>query len=201
MIPRKSSVLAVGLLAAAVTAITAHQARKNIWLDEPLTSWNRQGAAIPPAPAGALKDPRNLVCGDFPFPSPEEAARTPGVTEAGWLRYLHFDRVYRRDDVEIVAGLAKVTTPGCEPGPFNLFVFVGGRFAGTVSPVLMTSRTDGAAGAVRITGPDSLSVEFARYLPADTECCPSSHVRVTYRIDRSGPSPVVVPVEIRQVRG
>ena len=75
-------------------------------------------------------------------------------------------------------------TPGCEPLYFNLFVFVGGVFAGTVSPVMMAPTRDGAAGAVRITGADTLTVEFARYMPGDSECCPSSRVRVSYRIER-----------------
>jgi len=45
----------------------------------------------------------------------------------------------------------------CRPAHFNVFVFVGGRFAGTLSPQLMTSRLDASIGALRI------AAEFARY--------------------------------------
>jgi hypothetical protein len=64
----------------------------------------------------------------------------------------------------------------------------------------MTSSRDGAAGAVRITGPDTITVEFARYLPTDAECCPSSRERVSYRIDKTGTGPILVATGTRQLR-
>ena len=90
----------------------------------------------------------------------------------------------------------------CRPTGYNIFVFVGGRFAGTLSPAAMNSRDDASSGAVRILGADSLSAEFARYAAQkDALCCPSSRVTVRYRIDRAGAGPVVVPVEVRVTRG
>ena len=91
-------------------------------------------------------------------------------------------------------------TPGCEPTAFNLFVFVDGRFAGTFSPAPMNPSRDGAAGAVRITGVDTLTVEFARYMPDDAECCPSSRERVSYRIEKTGAGPTLVQTDARKVR-
>ena len=91
-------------------------------------------------------------------------------------------------------------TPGCEATSFNLFVFVGGRFAGTVSPTLMTTSRDGVAGSVRITGADTIAVEFARYRPGDAECCPSSRERMNYRIERTSAGPTLVATGTRQVR-
>ena len=91
-------------------------------------------------------------------------------------------------------------TPGCVAERFNLFVFVDGTFAGTVSPAVMTASRDRAAGAVRITGPDTITVEFARYVPGDPECCPSSRERVSYRIDKTGAGPTLVVTDTRQLR-
>jgi len=59
---------------------------------------------------------------------------------------------------------------------------------------------DGVVGAVRVTGPDAVTAEFARYTTKDTECCPASRVRVTYRIERAGPQPTLVPLDIRTLR-
>jgi hypothetical protein len=64
----------------------------------------------------------------------------------------------------------------------------------------MTPSRDRAAGAVRITGADTFTVEFARYMPDDAECCPSSRERVSYRIDKSGAGPTLVQTDARQIR-
>jgi LppP/LprE lipoprotein len=87
----------------------------------------------------------------------------------------------------------------CLPAVYHLFVFVGGRFAGTLSPVPMSSRLDGSAGAVRLS-PPLISAEFARYAGDDPPCCPSSRVTVRYRVDRLPAGPVVVPIEVRTTR-
>ena len=80
-----------------------------------------------------------------------------------------------------------------------MYVFVGGRYAGALSPQVMTPGTDASAGAVRFTD-DGITVEFARYKPGDSTCCPTSRVAVRYRIDRSDVGPVVVPVDVRTTR-
>ena len=64
----------------------------------------------------------------------------------------------------------------------------------------MTRNRDGDVGAVRISGDDSLIADFARYTPTDTECCPSSRVRVSYRIEKGSGRPVLVAVDARRVR-
>ena len=51
----------------------------------------------------------------------------------------------------------------CRPWSYQVFVFVGERFAGTLSPVLMDARTDGAWQAVRIGSRLRLAAEFLRY--------------------------------------
>ena len=84
-------------------------------------------------------------------------------------------------------------------GSHNLFVFVGGTFAGVLSPATMTSRLDASSGVVRLPLPN-ITAEFARYTATDPLCCPSSRVTVRYRIDRTAAGPVVLPVEIKTTR-
>jgi hypothetical protein len=167
------------------------------WLDRPMTGWNEPGKALPPSDLAA--DARTALdrrCGSTALASSAPAA---AIRSAGWVPALHLDQVLARNDIEIMAGMT-AASPGCEPTLFNLFVFAGGTFAGTVSPAMMAPSRDGMAGAVRFTGADAITVEFARYTPADTECCPSSRVRVTYRIEKAGAGPVLVATDARQVR-
>ncbi len=87
----------------------------------------------------------------------------------------------------------------CRPTAYNLFVFVGGRFAGVLSPMPMTSRLDSSSGVVRLPLP-GITAEFVRFTSTDPLCCPSSRVTVRYRIDRTAAGPVVAPVEVRNTR-
>ena len=69
------------------------------------------------------------------------SAAAQAVRSAGWVPFLHFDRAIARDDIEVLGGMTAATSPGCEPTMFNLFVFVGGTFAGTISPIVMGQGT------------------------------------------------------------
>ena len=86
----------------------------------------------------------------------------------------------------------------CAPVDYNVFVFVGGTYAGALSPSVMKPGTDASAGAVRFVD-DGITVEFARYKPGDSTCCPTSRMAVRYRIDR-GERPLVVPLDARTTR-
>jgi hypothetical protein len=111
-----------------------------------------------------------------------------------------FDRQVAQRDVEIVGGLAGVDGM-CRPVDFNVFVFVAGRFAGTLSPGDMSSRNDGSiAGGIRLADDDTIAADFARYAESDPLCCPSGRVTVRYRIDRKATPPVVVPVSVQATR-
>ena len=110
------------------------------------------------------------------------------LRRARWVPFLHLDQAIARNGIEVVGGMT-AATPGCEPTAFNLFVFAGGRIRGHLITATMTPSRDGAAGAVRITGVDTMTVEFARYMPGDAECCPSSRVtsELQNREDRRRP--------------
>jgi hypothetical protein len=186
------------VLAVAATLFSATMSAQSdtSWLERPMTPW--ASTAVPAARAGS--ESQNVLerrCGSSSLTASPTA---DPVRKAGWAPFLHFDRAITRDDVEVIGGMTAAATPGCEPTMFNLFVFVGGTFAGTISPVAMGQGRDGVVGAVRVTGADALTAEFARYTKTDTECCPSSRVRVTYRIERAGAQPTLVPVDMRTLR-
>ena len=122
---------------------------------------------------------------------PETAAERD-VVGAGWSLYSPA-RVKGRTTVL----LADAAVDGmCRPWDYQAFVFVRDDFAGTLSPIPMDSRSDGVESRLELTGPAELAAEFARYEAADPLCCPSRLSRVTYRIERSGGHPVLVPVRI-----
>jgi hypothetical protein len=169
------------------------------WLDRPLAGWNLPAAAVPNAPGeSAARDAATARC--------PAVARSPGtqaeaaVAAAGWLPYWHLDRQLVRDEIEIVAG-ALAADAQCQPADFNLFVFLSGRFAGTLSPDVMGPGRDGVAGAVRIIDRETISVEYARFLAGDTPCCPSGRVSARFRVEHAaGASAIVVPASLRTSR-
>lgn len=187
---------AVALL---MTTTALAQAPEPSWLDRPLSNWNKPGRALPRAmPDGETIAEITKRCTDMRMlrSSPGERA----LADAGWLPFHMFDRQIAERDVEIVGGLAGVDGM-CRPVDFNVFVFVGGQLAGTLSPAAMFSRSDGSiSGAIRLAEDDTISAEFARYAEPDPLCCPSGRVTVRYRIDRKATPPVVVPVSAQPTR-
>jgi hypothetical protein len=189
-----TTILLLWLFVAGVASVVGQTG--TLWLDRSLTSWNKPAAPLPspaqkPAAAAALARRCSLNAS-------AAASAAAAVTAAGWIAYLHQDRMLAREGVEVIAGLSDANA-ACAAAGFNLFVFVKGQFAGTLSPVPMTTGHDGVAGAVRIVNADSLTAEFARFVPGDLECCPSTRVRVTYRIDR-GEQPTVVATGVQVLR-
>ncbi len=168
------------------------------WLDGPLSNWNAPGQALPVAkPDDESVAETSKRCS---FATLRTTAGERAVAQAGWIPFRMFDRQVVQGDVEIIGGLAGADGM-CRPVSFNVFVFVGERFAGTLSPELMDSRTDGSlSGAIRLAEDGTIDAGFARYTDKDPLCCPSGHVTVRYRIDRQGKAPIVVPVNVRKTR-
>lgn len=204
---RQAASHAVALTIAIVvlpTRLVTAQTPAVSWLDRPLAGWNVRGAALPapspsPPSSGTAEPPGALMtrC-DLSLTSPTDAERA--VATAGWIPFRYFDRQLVEHDIEIVGGLTG-SDGMCRPTGFNVFVFVAGCFAGTLSPAVMDSRTDGVSGAIRILSADAVNAEYARYEQADALCCPTSRVTVTFQVDRAAPSAVVVPTSIRTTRG
>jgi hypothetical protein len=170
-------------------------AAQTAWLDQPLTGWNAAGSALPKGTTDAAARADALKRCKLAAPA---TTADRALEAAGWIPQPHLDRPLVKDDMEIVAGVSSLDA-NCAPAAFNLFVFAGGRFAGTLSPDLMSPRKDAAAGPVRFVN-DGISAEFARYKAGDSDCCPTARVAVQYRIDRSPTGPSVVPVTIRTTR-
>ncbi|MEO5739643.1 MAG: LppP/LprE family lipoprotein [Vicinamibacterales bacterium] len=181
------------------SAVVTAQAPQATWLDRPLSNWNVAGRRMPEAaPDGETIPDMAKRCALLPVKRSTVGERA--VADAGFLPFHMFDRQIVQRDVEIVAGQAGADAM-CSPLDFNVFVFVGGQLAGTLSPREMRSRSDGSiGGAIRLSDDDIIAAEFARYAESDVLCCPSGRVTVRYRIDRTSTPPVVTPVGIQPTR-
>jgi hypothetical protein len=157
-------------------------------------NWNAPGSAVPRPPAAGV-DSAALIqrCKLTPL---RETPAQRALADAGWIPFLNVDQPLVRDDVEIVGGMSNADGM-CRPVGYNLFVFVTGRFAGTLSPEPMSSRLDASSGAVRILDTETIRAEYARYTDKDALCCPSARVTVRFRIDRALREPLVTAVDLR----
>lgn len=174
------AVLAILLLGSTMSAA---------WLDQqPIPNWNQAGGSIPRAPRlGAAAKGSDCTPAHGLAESPEERL----LEKAGWLL---FGVPTRTSSISVLSASGEVDA-SCRPKSFQMFVFVAGRFAGTVSPGPMGTRADGSAGTVLI-GPDkTIRVSFDRYAEGDPLCCPSRVTPVNYRIELSDGSPVLTPAD------
>jgi hypothetical protein len=158
------------------------------WLDQAApVNWNGPRNPLPVAPppqSAAPPDPRCLET-----LRPPETAEDQQVSAAGWGLVGQFTGGW---GLRIVAGQSGFDGM-CRPLSYQVFVFSGGTYAGTMSPGPMDARTDGAWQQAQIfSGGQSLSATFARYRFEDPLCCPSGSSVVTYNLDRSGVAPVLV---------
>lgn len=155
------------------------------WIDGPRVNWNQAGMRIPAAPPMAADvDPRCLELRRRPESFEDKAAAA-----AGWSLWGSYQAGWGMVSVKVLSGF----DAACRPLGFQELVFVDGAFAGTISPLPMESRTDGAGAVLSFLGPDSMAAVFRRYQSVDDPCCPSGMAAITFTIDRSGPSPVLVP--------
>lgn len=195
--PRIASVISSTVMVLLAWSAAAQEARPVTWLDAPLTNWNKAGATLPAAPDA--EETLAAIVSRCKLKPPETTAAERAVKSAGWITFWNVDQQLVRDDVEVVGGM-RGADGMCRPVSYQLFVFVGGRFAGTLSPTPMSSRLDASSGVVRVA-PPQISTEFSRYTKSDPLCCPSARMTVRYRIDRGADGPLVVPVDVRTTRG
>lgn len=148
------------------------------WLDQSTpTSWNVAGAAVPKAPRP--QDDDDPRCRQQA--RPPQLAEDRQVTQQGWQLVGAFQGGWN----VVVVRAASAYDGMCRPFQFQAFVFVQGRFAGTLSPGLMDSRSDGALSQAFLYDGESLMAEYQRYAPADPLCCPSRTTSVRFAIDRT----------------
>jgi hypothetical protein len=157
------------------------------WLDQPLQSWNKAGTAIPIAPPAQLAQ-QICTTKERGAANPEEAQ----VARAGW-RLESFWPTVQRANLAIVLALSDYDGM-CRPLNFNAYVFAGGTYAGTLSPVNLNSRTDGVLNRTPGFLSDGvIQAIFTRYAPTDPLCCPSRPATiVTYGLVNGAIAPLTV---------
>ena len=158
------------------------------WLDQPLSNWNQAGMDLPQAPAmDPATNPRCLGQGRAPETSADQV-----LADAGWTLFAGYNGGWNTYVVRALSGYDGM----CRPLGFNVFVFVDGQFAGTISPDLMDSRTDGVGDIRFFATQNSMVGAFQRYTPSDPLCCPSGSATVIYGISRTAAGPVLVPQSV-----
>ena len=157
------------------------------WLDRPLNNWNNGNGTVPNAP-------RTLVAISAQCQSQirqPDSISDRAVTRAGWSL---FGAAQTFGQVTVINGMAGADGM-CRPSLYNTFVFVGGRFVGTLSPTNMEARSDGALDRATLNSLDNVSAEFSRYRSSDALCCPSQTSFVSYSIT-SGARSVVRATDV-----
>ena len=178
------------LIAVATTLLAA--GGPGSWLDAKTPpNWNVAGAAFPPRPGPPDSElARSGRCAATLRPPSTQEDRT--VVRRGWSLVGAY---HRYGPTAIV--LATSSADGmCRPNGFQAFVFVNGAFAGTLSPRLMDSRSDGSISNISVTldSAHDIEVDFARYSAMDALCCPHATSSVLYHVTTAPPrvSPVTV---------
>ena len=190
------SLISLALIVSSFTfSATARSQSARSWLEQkPLTNWNKPGATVP-------KAPNNTSTQDTPryqhqirdAATPEERA----VQSAGWTLYNVRGDGKSSGGISLIKGLTDFDGM-CRPSGYQEFVFVNGAFAGTTSPKLMNSRTDGSLSETDIKSSTQLIAKFSRYTEQDPLCCASRTSTVTYRIERVNlKRPLVVPIAVK----
>ena len=164
---------------------TGAPAQAASWLDEPKPkSWNAPDLAIPAAtniPGNA--DPRCRQTARPPELSEDKALR-----DRGWDLVGGYQGGWRVLVIQGTSGYDGM----CRPLQYQGFVFVHGRFAGTLSPRPMDSRSDGALERVFIQSASRLTAQYARYEASDPLCCPSRTTYIDFEI--ANDPPIVRPL-------
>jgi len=152
---------------------------KGSWLDRQPMKWNMSDGQVTPIPWATEVENSNLQSATC-----SRQVRQPGntaeadVAKHGWKLY---GDAPTGGATTVVLGMTDADGM-CRPLGYQAFVFVNGRFAGTLSPLPMNSRTDGALSTVHFAGSDGLTADFLRYKETDPLCCPSSTSTVEYKI-------------------
>jgi heat shock protein HslJ len=168
-------VLGLATLLPTSSAIAQSTRPSNSWLDRPPTNWNKQSSGFPslpnPVPATNLDRCRESVR------EPDSLAEK-ALVRRGWKLFGASQNYGITQLVMAASGFDGM----CRPVGYQAFVYVEGRYAGTLSPVLMDSRTDGALIEARLLDPKRISAEFARYSADDPLCCPTKTSSASYAI-------------------
>jgi hypothetical protein len=164
------------------------------WLDtQAPKNWNSRTAELPKAePRDADSLPGGACAEEIFEPTGRE---DKAVADAGWS--VVSEPQGRAGTVVVTA--ATGADGMCRPLGVQAFVFVEGRFAGTLAPHPMDSRTDGILGRIQIFGP-TLRADFRRYSASDPLCCPSRTSTVSYKLETTDAGPLLVPGGVETIK-
>ncbi|MFM9905627.1 MAG: LppP/LprE family lipoprotein [Pyrinomonadaceae bacterium] len=152
------------------------------WLDaKKVVNWNKASAAVP-----TTKTDKSQLsqCGGDGVRSPTLAVDKL-LTAKGWLLV---DAAQVWGDVTVVMA-ASGFDGMCRPEGYNVFVFVGTKFAGTLSPKPMGARSDGGLVMANLNSAASVYAEYSRFSDSDALCCPSRTSSMSFEIKKG----LVVP--------
>ncbi len=145
---RKLPIAAIVAVAAAWAGPAS--ASGGTWLDAPTPkAWNGPGMKIPRPPHFDPDPFLDKQCASQTRPPSTGADRT--VAAAGWKL---FGASQRFGTTEVLLGRSGVDGQ-CRPLGYQVFVFSGGLFAGTLAPRPMDSRSDGAAQLPQLVAADT----------------------------------------------
>jgi len=159
------------------------------WLDGAPVNWNQKMSPLPRPVSPATVGEIQTRCPDL-VRKPESPAEN-ALVRAGWMLY---GAVQSFELTKAIFALSDADGM-CRPLGYQAFVYWEGRYAGTLSPVAMNSRTDGALARISLASPILILAEFARYRQADALCCPTRVSHVTFDVIRDE-LPLVIPVNI-----
>ncbi len=177
------------IVSAAFPASAQQQRANDSWLDRPLVNWNRRAGSFLRLPRPPTTDGEAAIT-----PRCRQQLRRPAsaaertLARRGWSLY---GIVQTRGTTKVILAMAGVDGM-CRPLSFQAFVYSEGRYAGTLSPVAMDSRADGALSNVNLTSPTRITAEFVRYTESDPLCCPSRISTVVYDL-RADEVPMLTP--------
>ena len=168
------------------------------WLDAPapLQNWNTPGQPVPPPAEAVNRAESESRCARSIRSA--ETLEDAQVEKQGWLLTGTYTGGW---SARVVQGATSFDGM-CRPLGYQMFVFYHSVFAGTLSPMVMNARTDGALNAVFLSGPDApsgpvgISARFARYKDSDPLCCPSAMSMLSLQIVPEGGKPLVTPMQV-----
>lgn len=173
------------VIMAAAFSVLAQPA--NSWLDRPLVNWNRPGSTLPRPPAAERSELGRCRHQVRQPASPAERA----AVRMGWTLYGPVQNYATTTVFTAMAGIDGM----CRPMGYQAFVYSGGRYAGTLSPAPMDSRSDASLMSIYLINSTGIAAEFARYRESDPLCCPSRTTSVNYNVRNIG-NPVVAAVDV-----
>ncbi|MCA1636857.1 MAG: LppP/LprE family lipoprotein [Acidobacteria bacterium] len=174
------TMLAVGL------PLVSNAFAQNLWLDQkPLPNWNERSRTILQTRKISNSELKRCSVGVRQPTLPADLL----LAKMGWT-LVGAAQIHGKTTVVTVT---EAFDGMCRPLKFQMFVFVGNRLAGTLSPSPMDSRTDSSLIEVDITSETNLTAEYARYRESDPLCCPYKTEAVNFVIKRDGESFLLTP--------